>query len=53
METDEECVIRRETMETILGRPFKMQELETILGSFSGRIEANETFMRFYFSAAS
>ena len=53
VETDDECVIRRETMETILGRPFQMQELETILGSFSGRIEADEAFMRFYFSAAS
>ena len=50
VETDEECIIRRETMEEILGRPFRMQELETILGSFSGRIEADEAYMRFYIS---
>lgn len=50
IETDNECVIRRETMEAILGRPFEMQELETILGSFSGRIQAEEDFMRFYFT---
>lgn len=53
VETDDECVIRRETMEAILGRPFQMQELEMILGSFSGRIEADEAFMRFYFSTGS
>ena len=48
--TDNECVIRRGTMEDILGRPFEMQELETVLGSFSGQIEAEEEFMRFYFT---
>ena len=48
--TDSECVIRRGTMEDILGRPFEMQELETVLGSFSGQIEAEEEFMRFYFT---
>ena len=51
VEVDDECIIRRETLEDVLGRPFHMQELETILGSFSGRIEADEDFMRFYFSA--
>lgn len=47
--TERECVIRRETMEDILGRPFEMQELETVLGSFSGQIESNQDFIRFYF----
>ena len=48
--TDNECVIRRNTMEQILGRPFEMQELEVVLGSFSGQIQAEEEFMRFYFT---
>lgn len=48
--TDNECVIRRATMEDILGRPFEMQELEVVLGSFSGQIQAEEEFMRFYFT---
>lgn len=49
VETDHECVIRRSTMERMLGRPFEMQELETVLGSFSGQIEAEQEFIRFYF----
>jgi toluene monooxygenase system protein D len=53
VETDEECVIRRDTMEGILGRGFHMQELETILGSFAGRIEVDENYIRFYVSATS
>ncbi len=48
--TDNECVIRRTTMEKILSRPFEMQELEVVLGSFSGQIQAEEEFMRFYYS---
>jgi len=48
--TDNECVIRRNTMQEILGRPFEMQELEVVLGSFSGQIQADEEFVRFYFS---
>ncbi len=49
VETDHECIIRRKTMEEILGRPFEMQELEVILGSFSGQIEAQQEYVRFYF----
>lgn len=49
VETDHECIIRRKTMEEILGRPFEMQELEVILGSFSGQIEAEQEYVRFYF----
>jgi len=48
-ETDNECVIRRQTMESLLGRPFLMQELETVLGSFSGQIEMTQEYVRFYF----
>ena len=49
VETDHECVIRRKTMEDILGRSFDMQELEVVLASFSGQIEAEQEYMRFYF----
>ncbi|MFC7049975.1 MmoB/DmpM family protein [Emcibacter nanhaiensis] len=50
VETDHECVIRRKTMEEILGRPFDMQELEVVLASFSGQIEAEQEYIRFYFA---
>ena len=48
VETDTECMIRRETMEACLGRPFQMQELETVLSSFAGQIETSTEYMRFY-----
>ena len=48
VETDNECTIRRETMEANLGRPFQMQELETVLASFAGQIETSAEYMRFY-----
>ncbi len=48
VETDTECLIRRETMEAHLGRPFHMQELETVLSSFAGQIETSAHYMRFY-----
>ncbi len=48
VETDTECIIRRETMEANLGRPFHMQELETVLSSFAGQIETSAHYMRFY-----
>jgi toluene monooxygenase system protein D len=49
IETDDDCIIRRETMEKILGRPFIMQELETVLSTFSGRIDLSSDHARFYF----
>ena len=48
IETDGECVILRETMERELGRPFQMAELETVLASFAGQIEASTDHFRFY-----
>ena len=48
VEMENECIIRRETMEANLGRPFQMQELETVLSSFAGQIEASAEYMRFY-----
>ena len=49
VQAEDECLIRRATVEECLGRPFKMQELETILGSFAGQIENTQDHMRFYF----
>lgn len=47
--TESECIIQRETMEEILGREFDMQELEIVLASFAGQIEADQDHMRFYY----
>jgi toluene monooxygenase system protein D len=47
---DGECVLRRETVAEFLGRPCRMQEVETVLGSFAGQIETTENYMRFYLS---
>lgn len=44
-----ELILRRETLERALGRPFRMSELEVELGSFAGRIETAEDHVRFYF----
>lgn len=44
----DECVVRRATVEKLLRRPFVMQEIEPILASFSGQIEATENYIRFY-----
>lgn len=48
IETEGECIVRRETLERALGRPFQMPELEVNLTSFSGRIETTDDTMRFY-----
>lgn len=45
---DGECILRRETVAAHLGRPCRMQEVETVLGSFAGQIETTENYMRFY-----
>ena len=44
-----ELILRRETLERTLGRPFRMAELEVNLGSFAGRIETNNDYVRFYY----
>ena len=48
-ETEGECVVRAGTVARVLGRPFKIAELEVNLSSFSGRIETTDDTMRFYF----
>ena len=47
-ETDGECVVRAETVSRLLGRPFRIAELEVNLSSFAGRIETTDDTMRFY-----
>lgn len=49
IDTDGELILRRETLERELGRPFRMSELEINLGSFAGRIETADDYVRFYF----
>lgn len=48
IETDDEMILRRTTIEECLGRPFELNELEVHLGSFAGRIETQDDFVRFY-----
>lgn len=47
--TDGEMILRRATIEEMLGQPFQMNELEVELSSFSGRIENGAEQIRFYF----
>jgi len=44
-------LLRRSTVESILGRPFRMQELELIMPGFSGQIETTTEFVRWYFKS--
>lgn len=47
---DHECVLKRETIERHLGRPFALAELEVDLAAIAGQLEVNENGMRFYFN---
>ncbi len=49
IDTEGELILRRETLERTLGRPFRMAELEVNLGSFAGRIETSNDYVRFYY----
>ena len=46
--TDGEMILTRDTIESCLGRPFRMQELEINLSSFAGKIESGTERFRFY-----
>ena len=48
VQTEGECVIRRDTVADMLGRPFKMQELEVDMSAFAGQIETSTDHVRFY-----
>lgn len=49
IQADDEIIIRRQTVEEMLGRPFRMRELEVDLSSFAGQIEISHDKVRFYF----
>lgn len=49
IDTEGELILRRETLERALGRPFRISELEVNLGSFAGRIETSDDHIRFYY----
>ena len=50
VQTDHEMILRRGTIEEMLGRPFSMNELEVDLSSFAGRIDTHDDFVRFYYA---
>lgn len=49
IDTEGELILRRASLEAALGRPFKMSELEVNLGSFAGRIQTGDDYVRFYY----
>jgi toluene monooxygenase system protein D len=48
IQTDDEMLIKRQTIEEMLGRPFSMSEIEIDLASFAGRIDTQVDYIRFY-----
>ena len=49
IDAEGELILRRKTLEQALGWPFRMSELEVNLGSFAGRIETTDEYVRFYY----
>lgn len=49
IQTEGELILRRATIEEMLGKPFRMTELEIELSSFAGRIETHQDYVRFYY----
>jgi toluene monooxygenase system protein D len=50
IQTDDELVLNRQTIEDLLGRPFSMNDLEVELASFAGRIDTQTDHVRFYYA---
>jgi toluene monooxygenase system protein D len=50
IQTDDELVLNRQTIEDLLGRPFAMNDLEVELASFAGRIDTQTDHVRFYYA---
>ena len=50
IETEDELVLTRATIEEVLGRPFSMNDLEVDLASFAGRIDTGSDRVRFYYA---
>ena len=51
VEGPEGLVLRRETVTSILGRPFRMEELALTMTGFSGKIETTTDYVRWYFKS--
>jgi toluene monooxygenase system protein D len=49
LEVEHECLIRRDTIEHYLGRPFEMSELQTDLAAIAGQVEVTDTQIRFFY----
>lgn len=47
---EQEMILRQESIEEALGRPFRMNDLEVDLSSFAGQIESQDKAVRFYFA---
>ncbi|MDY6891791.1 MAG: MmoB/DmpM family protein [Pseudomonadota bacterium] len=47
---EDELILKKETIQECLGRPFRMQELEINLSSFAGIIDMDSDRVRFYFN---
>lgn len=45
---EDECIINRTTVEEMMGRPFKMFEMEAYMSGFNGQIETSSDHIRFY-----
>lgn len=50
IQTEDEMILRQETIEEMLGKPFRINQLEVDMASFAGRIETNTDHVRFYFA---
>lgn len=49
IQTEDEMILRKETIEEMLGKPFKLNQLEVDMASFAGRIETQADHVRFYY----
>jgi toluene monooxygenase system protein D len=46
-----ELMLRRASIEELLGRPFGMHELGVVLAAFAGRVETTTEYFRFFSNA--
>jgi toluene monooxygenase system protein D len=53
LQAESDCILRRDTIERHLGRPFQMQEIEFVLCSFAGRIDTTTESIRFFTNSSS
>lgn len=49
IKVEQECVIRRDTIEQYLGRAFQMSELQTDLAAIAGQMEMTDSHIRFWY----